>query len=640
MTSKSTAHCCLHDGLRATDALVAKALGISELSQAAKIETRSRDLLSAEWDKLADQAVRTALAELKKGKGDVTDAEIDRIERVVARTMEQWPGRVTERYLKSLDEIYELAHIAAARKAYGLTNAKMDFSTPIQKAELAPVIKPSFDTVDKNALKALKKRQTIWIGNHYSDNVSRTVRETVRSTVIENGRDRAAAGLALRSAMHNTLGKVDIPRGFQGSSYSYFEGLAAHGATTARVQSQLNVFKRTGYTKYEVVNPQDHRTCAICQRLDGHVFYVQDGMEQMSKLSAAKTPDAVKSANPYLTRKDSAKLASGPKGSVKSTRGLVARGNAMPPYHYKCRCNIDVIDKEEPPVPEEPTKPVKPGKPPTIRVPKKPLAPRPESAIPLRPESHAALKKDMTGLSNTWTKAWEGDRDFKKFRKETEAFLQKHWGISKFAGRSTSRVASKEMLIDHGTLLRKNHAGHHAWDGLVVVRASRAEQIGDGLANAMIQRGVSDAQPGLKTVIHEFIHGADRMTAAAYVRGGAVVTEATTELAARRVVLDMRGKFGKRAATSFPNTGSYSKEIKDVHFHVKYITNWDDKRVMAEVERASVLMHSKATKEVAKSARGVTYNFVENLPGKAELTQAQQIHLAARLEQMEARFLK
>lgn len=378
----------LHDGLCAADEVLCKALRVDEFAQAAKAEVRLREFLGAEWDKLSRQAAKSAAHYIRNGKGDVvTDTDLDKAQAIIDRTMAQWSGKVTDRFVKGINDIYRLSHVAAAKKAFGLSEAPLAFSVKktaeVFKAQ--PEVVASFNVVDRRALKALKRDQTFWIGQHYNQNVSRHIAETTRKEVLELGRSRAAAGRVLQKSIAENLKEVRVPDGFVGSSERYFEGLAANAATTARAQSSLNTFHRAGFTTYVIVNPGDHRTCVTCQHLDGKEFKVSDGLDLMAKLQGA-TPAGVKRLQPFITPGQARSLTGGVSGAKSPTAGvgkLAANGNLFPPFHFKCRCSVDIVATEEPlPIPEGVR---------TISVPKTPVAPRPASLAKLR-EAHWATK--------------------------------------------------------------------------------------------------------------------------------------------------------------------------------------------------------------------------------------------------------
>jgi len=335
----------IYDGLRAVDTLIAKAIRVDELAQTARIETKLREYIAVQWEDLAKQASRTVTARLRKGKGPVTDAEIAPLNKLVDRTMAQWSGRIADRYTEDMRETYELAHIAANKRALGRRKRSMEFTTrpwdtgEVKKAAPIPAaeIGANFDLVDLANMDAFEDQQLFWIGQHYDENVSKHVHDTARAHIIEQGRGRVEAGKTMQKVVATALNEVRVPGGFNGTAKKYFEGLVANSATVQRVTAEVNSFKRVGIETYTVVNVLDHRTCPICDAMNGKTFKISDADKLVARLRNAKDPTDVKKIQPFMSVADS-KL---------SNSALVARGNILSPFHLKCRCSIDITEEEE-----------------------------------------------------------------------------------------------------------------------------------------------------------------------------------------------------------------------------------------------------------------------------------------------------
>lgn len=348
-----------HDGIVLIDDIIAKAINADELALAAEREGVLREYIDTQWNKLSVKAARDFSKSIKSGSGNVSDGEFEKALRIVDNVMSKWSDIIKDRYTKDMEDIYKFAHIAAIKRATGYGKKPTVFNTEpflpgIKKAERksppgpVPKITVSFDLIDESALESFKKHQIYWIGQHYKDNVSKHVANTAKEELIRLGRGRVEAGRVMESVVKTTLSEVRIPKGFNGSSKQYFEGLVANSATTQRVSSQLNVFDRAGFTKYEIVNPDDHRTCEKCQHLDGKQFFVSDGKSIISSVLNAKNPSQIKEIHPFITPRKAIELTNGhigPAGTNK-TRRLASGGYVMPPFHFRCRCNIDIVDDE------------------------------------------------------------------------------------------------------------------------------------------------------------------------------------------------------------------------------------------------------------------------------------------------------
>ncbi len=319
---------------RREDILVAKALGLSEVAQMARIETLARRALVAKWEARAEQASRAAGA-VYAGGGTLASAYA-----AADTAMKKWAEDVSASYARSIRDVYKLARVAGHKKASGKFKGSLQYiiAETVEKASkggsASGSVKLSLDAKDERALSALERQQLWWIGDTYKG-VGPTIRESVQPKVL-GGMSRKAGGEMVRAGVEARLKDFKIPDGFHGSSRSYFEGLAANAVTSARVYGQLNSFIKLGITTYTLVNPMDGRTSEICAELNGMEFKVADAEAQMTKLAGAKTPDAYKAIKPWLSTDKLMSLAARGVGS------LTRAGQLFPPFHFRCRTTVDV----------------------------------------------------------------------------------------------------------------------------------------------------------------------------------------------------------------------------------------------------------------------------------------------------------
>lgn len=322
--------------LRDADALVSKAVSVSEVAQIARIEVRARKSLLVKWNARAAEASASAGAVYKSG-GSLAAAFA-----LADKAMKKWDDDVSASYAQSLEDVYKLARRAAHNKATGKSKASLQYRVPsIVVAKAAPKsgkasnsVKLAFDVRDDRAIDKLGKQELWWIGDTY-EKVAPTIRDAVEPKVIA-GLSRKIGGELVAAAVKERLSDFRIPDGYNGSAERYFEGLAANAVTAARVGGQMGSFIRLGVTSYELVNPMDERTSDICAELNGQVFQVDDAADQMDKLGKAQTPEQYKAIKPWLSPGSiSALLARG-------TGALSKAGQMFPPFHFRCRTTVDV----------------------------------------------------------------------------------------------------------------------------------------------------------------------------------------------------------------------------------------------------------------------------------------------------------
>jgi len=414
----------LHDFLAVADALVAKALKLSEVAQIAKTEQRMRELLLGRWRLRSDQAATAAGRII--ARGGTIKAAVSRVDSIMAK----WSSDVELRYGSDLEDIYFLARVAGWKKATGQTKQSLGYDIPNFTEELgddasvkkaSAGVTPTYDLFDKAAVEALHDDQMLWIGNHYDRNVRDAIRTGTTPAIIA-GQGRIEAGRTMEAHLRRELGKVHVPDGFRGSDAKYMEGLAANAATVARVRGQIRSFQDAGITRYEIVNPNDRRTSPICRHMSGKVFTVEHAARQIESEAGATNPDDIRKAHPWLSATELMRVSSaaghisGPAG-IKDSKSLADAGQALPPYHFRCRSTVDVSTSAgswKPLSPREAIPPVPPRPPPVAGPKKRPTAkPKPASvatrAATMPPPTLGAPTADATAAEMLASKATKSE---------------------------------------------------------------------------------------------------------------------------------------------------------------------------------------------------------------------------------------
>jgi len=432
----------------------------------------------------------------------------------------------------------------------------------------AAVALPTFDVVDTAAAGALVDRQVFWIGRHYDDNISQSIRDTARGSLIEAGTNRQRAGELMQQRVAENLSHVRTPRGWHGTQAQYFEGLAANAATVGRVHGQMRSFIDLGITKYEIRHPSDSRTCRVCAHMDGKVFTVAQGAQQMQQeLAIAEIPgqspeeyrDAVKAVHPWIQDSNRGmeklnNIGSGLPGKQgpADAQAYAEAGLSLPPYHYRCRCTVDVSTEagsweafgaESVPIPT----------PPGVKPPTKPFPPfkthptKPINTFSTQRLSAALGRKIRTTAGNAKAGVAITPQAQIAARQELNGLLAEYGLVSKDAIRGLDdAIAMLEVLeTEHmvGVL------GTHSWQGAIRMRSSSIDDAIDLLdgkikpAKAGTMQAIKnqDRVHGMKTLVHEGVHGHSPLLSEAYYGMGVPLEEGAVELTAQRI---MKDKFG------------------------------------------------------------------------------------------------
>lgn len=330
--------------LAVADRIVAKKIFVSEVTQIGRGEKRTRSFLFSAWDKRRKQAKEKAITLARQLKSH------KKISSEVSKIMEKWKSDILPIFISEFEIAYRLGRNVGYKKATKQIKGDLQYGLPkeekISKSKKIELL-PSFDLVDEENLRALTRHQTFWIGDFYKRGVSESIASMTKQVMAEAGGGSEIAGRLMGQRIDEAFKYVRLPKGFVGTPKQYFSGLTANAFTVARVHGQMRSFAEIGITRYSISNPGDKRTCARCGHMDGKTFTTRQGVDQMHAELAADSKQAVKNVHPWLSLNQlqaispTAGYVSGAAGA-RDSRALSEHGQSLPPYHFKCRCTVDV----------------------------------------------------------------------------------------------------------------------------------------------------------------------------------------------------------------------------------------------------------------------------------------------------------
>jgi hypothetical protein len=115
-------------------------------------------------------------------------------------------------------------------------------------------------------------------------------------------------------------------------SAEYFRSISDVQVGRTWVLTGLINAQRQGVTEYIIIAEHDARTCPVCERLSGRTFPVGPAAEKYTEALEAE-PDQVAAIAPFPRVPDIDNR------SYPSVRSL----NLAPPFHPKCRCDVEFI---------------------------------------------------------------------------------------------------------------------------------------------------------------------------------------------------------------------------------------------------------------------------------------------------------
>jgi len=355
------------------DAIVQKAAVIEEAKRLSEIERRLYEVSIGEFRKRAKVALSELTKSIASGKAK-DEASLSRLLDRFDSHFKTLPKTLGPFYTKATEEAYKAGFEAILKKAVGTYPRNRDITYPSphkfesvsdewtereKASDPIATLTPTFSVIDEDAIATLSDHQVFWIGVHYDKALSDTIANTATDAMIKEGFDRAEGAKKVQSELENLFSKAPgaftaasiVPHGWSGSIAQYYEGLAANTMTVARTFGTLNGLQRVGAQSYTISNPMDERTCPVCSNLEGTVFQVSEGADLMNRALATKNPEEVK----RIIRWDSLKgiekrtgvTPSGSSTSKTEASALAKNGYGIPPFHFRCRCTLDINSETE-----------------------------------------------------------------------------------------------------------------------------------------------------------------------------------------------------------------------------------------------------------------------------------------------------
>ncbi len=318
------------------DNILYKAANVSPLTKISRNEKKLRDYLYKSWKNEVDEVAKIAGKMAKRGDKQ------KKIIKFVDKSLSVWHKSIQKILIQHVKDVYELGRDIGYKKATGQIKYSLRYGLPKLDFEIkkAKEISPVFDLIDEQVIRTLEDHQLYWIGEYYDVNIADAIAKTVKETILEAGADVTTAGKLIEERIKRVGDYIAVPKGFNGTTRQYFDALSANVTTTTRVFSQLKSFQDVEINEYTISNPGDSRTCSRCALLDGKSFKVADGANQMNKIINAKSPDDIKAIQPWLSEKRFLEISE--RYEKIGMKAFTDDKIILPPFHFKCRCTIDI----------------------------------------------------------------------------------------------------------------------------------------------------------------------------------------------------------------------------------------------------------------------------------------------------------
>ena len=284
-----------------------------------------------------------------KGKGPKADRLADLERKLTAELMGQW----RETYSEALRDVAQIMPEELSGEAVDIISQRLadalgpSFgSSPAMRELIHDHVERAYkygklafamtggdlSLRDMKAVDVLTRHDCFWIGEHYGSHVGPRVSELAREAL-----DQGLGRQALAGMLRQELGKVG-PNG-----YTYWDVVASSALVRARSFGSISGMSDAGITEYEILAMDDERMCPICGEMDGRTFSVAAAKATIDAAIGLSSPDAFKAAMPWQ------------KGPAigRSRDDLVRSGQAMPPFHGRCRCVTVMAEEGKAPITAE-----------------------------------------------------------------------------------------------------------------------------------------------------------------------------------------------------------------------------------------------------------------------------------------------
>lgn len=338
-----------------------RVLNIEYYTHGATEKWLEREMLDA-WNQAGAKATTYAVQQVGKA---------DKLDLVFATRLAKGVGKVLAKYVSQgmfgpLDTAISTTYMGAknatvkrAKGVYTTLGLETKHVTPSDRmvtqakanakglADYATLKYPRFSLKDWKAINVMRKQQAMFV-LRYAQTYQPDITQYIRESILEPGIETRQAGRMLRAKFGHLF--QNGPTMARIHPDTYFEGLAQHIVSTARVTGTIQTFSQLGVKTYRWVSMLDRAVCETCAYLEDKVWTVQQAMDNIQQVLNASTPEAAIAAHPWLD-KDQIIQATGvttpgypgnPATALTESQRMADANVTHPPIHFRCRCTLDI----------------------------------------------------------------------------------------------------------------------------------------------------------------------------------------------------------------------------------------------------------------------------------------------------------
>jgi hypothetical protein len=318
------------------------------------IEEGLTDFLSDEHIKLSDAGIKSALNSFAKTERPFTKTDGKKVESILEKSFDKIGIKTSSRVNKDLKEIYSLSKERFAKnfkldKKLNLLLFKSNgYLRIVDSWDRKTIVKQTLGESDLRIIAELERLANVAIGDHYPKTLKPRVSRLIQNDIIEKGLNKTQAGEILEVELTRKLGSTikAVPEVVRqqgaNATRAYFKGLAQTNSTMARSFSSLNLMREAEITRFVFDAIIDELTSDICAQMNGRVFEIDMGIEQMNKMLESENVEDLKSVAPFTRDLSAFNLSRGEKLTDRDAMDALAKAGVMiPPLHFRCRSALN-----------------------------------------------------------------------------------------------------------------------------------------------------------------------------------------------------------------------------------------------------------------------------------------------------------
>jgi hypothetical protein len=294
------------------------------------------------WQVEAKRAIGKMDRQVLRGSGKFKESDKKKMLKIAESFLSDFGDMFKKEIEKTVEQVYQIGK----NKFF-----KTQISQVTKAKAKGKMTAADFVARDEALVAGVADQYKVAVNVFYEENLSETLVNLIDDVMFDGAESLAKADAyeEIISRLQRHLGLDDQslsglkPPGFTGTARQYFTNEIQTTVTRARSWGNISALQEAEVTEYVIVNPDP--ISEICQMMNGRVFKTETAIKQMGAMLDAETPDELAEVTPWVSdledfgvTKDNMKL-----DDEKTNIKIQESGLAAPPYHSKCKSDIEIF---------------------------------------------------------------------------------------------------------------------------------------------------------------------------------------------------------------------------------------------------------------------------------------------------------